>query len=215
MSRTKAEWEATSRMVNALTQAGVTYEDAWALRKISMTLQRWFEGECGNSDIYGSWCIVRGAQHKAPAEWAIKNASGAWWDGEMWTANTPKHPLKLYTSTEKAAFEAFGIPDDTFETAEWIDCAACRRDFVHNDDGTPFIKFHPHQGPPQPRYTPIPDREKGARKHLAKIMAKYPNLRTYIQSDPRGCALYVLRPGDVPSGEDVSGYYSRGVAVHR
>lgn len=63
------------------------------------------------------------------------------------------------------------------------------------------------------RRTRIPDREKGAQKALAAIMARYPTLRAYQQSDPRGCALYVLRPGDVPEGQDTDAYYSRGVAV--
>lgn len=61
----------------------------------------------------------------------------------------------------------------------------------------------------------IPDRETGARKRLAKIMAKYPSLSAYIQGDPRGAALYILRPGDVPEGAEVDSYYSRGLAVHK
>ena len=32
--------------------------------------------------------------------------------------------------------------------------------------------------------------------------------------DPRGAALYLLRPGDVPVGQDASAYYSRGVVVY-
>ena len=34
------------------------------------------------------------------------------------------------------------------------------------------------------------------------------------QGDPRGCALYILRPGDVPAGEAADAYYSRGLAVY-
>jgi hypothetical protein len=63
--------------------------------------------------------------------------------------------------------------------------------------------------------TPIADREAGAKRRLARIMAKYPSLSAYVQTDPRGCALYVLRPGDVPAGEDASCYYSRGLAVFK
>lgn len=59
-----------------------------------------------------------------------------------------------------------------------------------------------------------PDRERGALKRLAAIMARYPNLQSYVQGDPRGCALYILRPGDVPEGKDADAYYSRGVAVY-
>lgn len=67
---------------------------------------------------------------------------------------------------------------------------------------------------PKIRYA-VPDRERGALKRLAAIMARYPALTSYVQGDPRGCALYVLKPGDVPAGEDVSAYYSRGLAVFR
>jgi hypothetical protein len=45
-------------------------------------------------------------------------------------------------------------------------------------------------------------------------MERYPDLTAYVQTDPRGAALYVLRPGDVPDGADVSAYYSRGIAVY-
>jgi hypothetical protein len=62
---------------------------------------------------------------------------------------------------------------------------------------------------------PVADREAGALKRLAAIMARYPSLTSYVQSDPRGCALYILRPGDVPAGEKAESYYSRGLAVHQ
>ena len=79
----------------------------------------------------------------------------------------------------------------------------------------------PYWHNPNARYTspdarwPIPDREAGALKRLAKIMAKYPTLRAYQQGDPRGAALYILRPGDVPEGAEVDSYYSRGLAVYK
>lgn len=58
-----------------------------------------------------------------------------------------------------------------------------------------------------------PDRETGARKRIADVVARYPGLTAYIQGDPRGCALYILRPGDVLEGHDVASCYSRGIAV--
>ena len=61
----------------------------------------------------------------------------------------------------------------------------------------------------------IADREKGAQKRLGKIMARYPNLTAYVQGDPRGASLYILRPGDVPAGEQTDAYYSRGLAVYK
>lgn len=60
---------------------------------------------------------------------------------------------------------------------------------------------------------PIRDMETGARKRLMAIMRKYPTLTPYIQGDPRGAALYILRPGDVPAGQRADGYYTRGVCV--
>lgn len=65
-----------------------------------------------------------------------------------------------------------------------------------------------------PRYS-TPDREKGALARLARIMSRYPSLQAYVQTDPRGCALYILRPGDVPAGEKAESYYSRGIAVYK
>ena len=62
---------------------------------------------------------------------------------------------------------------------------------------------------------PTPDRETGALKRLKAIMAKYPTLQAYVQGDPRGASLYILRPGDVPDGCDVDSYYSRGIAVYK
>ncbi len=140
--------------IATLCSLGISYEDAASLRRISMTLHRWHELECGDGNNYGSWCITRG---------------------------------------RKVAGE-----------------------FVYDDDGTPFIEHHHYrhgQGKDSTSYTAIPDREKGARKRMAAIMARYPELSAYVQTDPRGAPLYILRPGDVPAGADVSSYYSRGVVV--
>lgn len=59
-----------------------------------------------------------------------------------------------------------------------------------------------------------PDRERGALKRLSVIMARYPGLESYVQGDPRGCALYILRLGDVPDGKHAESYYNRGIAVY-
>ena len=71
------------------------------------------------------------------------------------------------------------------------------------------------------RRYPIQDRETGARKRLAEIMTQRGlrvgggnvELTAYVQTDPRGAALYILRPGDVPEGKDADAYYSRGLCV--
>ncbi len=84
-----------------------------------------------------------------------------------------------------------------------------------NDDGTgrPFMVTHPNDG--KTRRHLVPDRETGALKRLGKVMARYPSLGFYVQGDPRGAALYILRPGDVPEGAEADSYYSRGLAVYR
>jgi hypothetical protein len=119
--------------INQVISLGVTYDDATALRRISMTLRRWFELECG------------------------------------------------------------------------LDNGAIERD----DDGTPYWKPAFNS-----RKYRVPDRENGAYKRLAKIMTAYPDLTPFVQCDPRGCALYLLRPNDVPQGKDASAYYSHGIAVY-
>lgn len=85
-----------------------------------------------------------------------------------------------------------------------------------NGDGPPFMVHHHYvhgHGKDTVTRTRIADREAGARKRLAKIMEGYPKLRAYVQTDPRGASLYILRPGDVPEGEKEESWYSRGVAV--
>jgi hypothetical protein len=70
--------------------------------------------------------------------------------------------------------------------------------------------------------TPIRDMESGALRRLADIVgarnarrcAMAPVLTYYVQTDPRGAALYILRPGDVPEGADPASCYSRGICVH-
>lgn len=60
---------------------------------------------------------------------------------------------------------------------------------------------------------PHRDMETPALKRLDKIMKRYPQIRAYVQGDPRGCALYLLRANDAPVGqEDI--HYNRGVAVY-
>jgi hypothetical protein len=62
--------------------------------------------------------------------------------------------------------------------------------------------------------SPVNDREKGAYKRLSAIMASRPHLAAYIQGDPRGAALYILRPDDVPAGSRADSCYTRGICVY-
>jgi len=134
MSKKDRERDRLYQMENALITHGVAFEDTCALRRISMTLHRWHELECG--------------------------------------------------------VESGGVErDETTGKVSWYNSYTGKR-------------------------SPYADRETGALKRLAAIMARYPSLQSYVQGDPRGCALYIIRPGDVPDGENVDAYYSRGVAVY-
>lgn len=62
-------------------------------------------------------------------------------------------------------------------------------------------------------YSLIRDLEKGALKRLAKVMDQFPDLTYYVQTDPRGASLYILRKMDV-LGMDIEQVYNRGVAVY-
>ena len=64
------------------------------------------------------------------------------------------------------------------------------------------------------RRRPVPSGERAVLGRLAAVLQRYPTLQSYVQGDPRGAALYLLRPGDVPAGADADAYYSRGVAVY-
>ena len=137
--------------VDTLCRAGISHADAIALRRISMTLHRWHELECGDGNDYASWCITRGRKE----------------DGQ----------------------------------------------FIYDDDGAPYEERHPHSPGMKTVYTRLADRERGALKRLAAIMARYPGFASYVQGDPRGASLYILRPGDVREGATVDSCYSNGVAV--
>ena len=138
----KERYEVLSR----LEKAGISYEHANALRRISMTLSRWGELECGDGNEYGSWAIERDEATEMPY-------------------------------------------------------------MVHH-------RYMHGQGKDTVHRTRIADREKGALKRLQVIVAQYPEFVAYHQTDPRGCAVYVLRKDDVPVGSSVDSVYNRGVAVY-
>ena len=140
---TKREWLRRDRQTDVLLNLGFTVDQAESLRRISLTLHRWHELECG----IDNGCIER---------------------------------------------------DETTNKPMW-----------HNAMSG--------------RLTPIADRETGAIRRLDTILKTRnatadaygdPALSYYLQTDPRGCALYILRPGDVPDGADVASYYSRGIAIY-
>jgi hypothetical protein len=188
-----------------LTQAGIDLADAHALRRISMTLHRWHELECGDGNSHGSWAIVRGS--KTRYKDAAQSAGWSLWKCDDGTMDACKNGEVAYHNLNAGR--------------AWIEI--CERErietFTHDDDdGAPYMEHHHYShgnGKDSVSYTKIPDREAGAKRRLAAIMARYPGFRSYVQGDPRGCALYVLRPGDVREGDDVSSVYTRGIAVHK
>jgi hypothetical protein len=72
------------------------------------------------------------------------------------------------------------------------------------------------------RRWPVADRERGALLRLARLMrhvngpegGAIMHLNYYVQTDPRGAALYILRPGDIPPGTDPASCYTRGICVY-
>lgn len=80
-----------------------------------------------------------------------------------------------------------------------------------DEDGRPYMR----NGNTGVTYGPIADREAGALRRLAAIMKRYSGLfYSYVQGDPRGASLYLVRCEDVPKGEDVADYYQRGIAIY-
>ena len=135
MTSSKRDKADTTCMIDRVRRLGINREDAQALRRISMTLHRWYELECG--DDYG--CIERGEATDKPY---------------------------------------------------WLSSRTMRR-------------------------SPIADREKGAHKRLAVIMARYPTLTAYLQTDPRGASLYLLTAEHLADGATIDSIYNRGVAVYK
>jgi hypothetical protein len=143
----------THECVYRLMQAGISHIDAIDLRRIAMTLHRWHELECGDSNSYASWCITRG-----------RKVNG---------------------------------------------------EFTHDPNGEPYEERHVHTKNKTLYYTRIPDRERGALKRLADIMAKYPTHWSYVQGDPRGASLYIGQYNLATKGSDPHLFYTSGVAVYK
>ena len=95
-----------------------------------------------------------------------------------------------------------------------------------NGDGAPYW-YNTNTGRKVCR---VPDRETGAIKRLRRIIKARNGRKAvelawkdgrpveqasyYVQGDPRGAALYILRPGDVPDGQSADSYYTRGICVY-
>lgn len=78
----------------------------------------------------------------------------------------------------------------------------------------PYTWFRPALGKPMQQGPRAADREAGAMKRLKDIMSRYPAMSHYVQGNPRGCCLYIIRPGDVPEGKEIDSHYTNGIAVY-
>ena len=67
------------------------------------------------------------------------------------------------------------------------------------------------------RKYPVRDMETSALKRLGGIMARYPDFKPYVQTDPRGAALYILTPRNLEfiAGDSLDSRYSIGIAVYK
>lgn len=86
----------------------------------------------------------------------------------------------------------------------------CNGDIQRDEDTDKPYRVY-EQSSSATRY-PVADREKGALRRLKEFMDKYPDLIEYHQTDPRGCALYILKKTDVVD-HPIDQIYNRGVAV--
>jgi hypothetical protein len=74
-----------------LLNAGISYQDAVTLRRISMTLHRWHELECGDGNNYASWCISRG--FKSGQAFIYDDNGKPYIERHAYTSNAPTYTL--------------------------------------------------------------------------------------------------------------------------
>jgi hypothetical protein len=86
--------------------------------------------------------------------------------------------------------------------------------FRDEETGKPFYRVEYRVGNEwKERVQPKRDTEKAALAKVEAIMSGKTGFRAYHQTDPRGCALYIIRPGDIEAGENVHALYNRGIAL--
>lgn len=150
---------------------GFTRDEAEALRRISMTLRRWYELECGDGNDYGSWAIERDECTDIPYMVRHHYRHGHGKDTVSKTRIPDREKgaikrLKKIIDTRNAR-----ITDDHSKDAEQYIHATCKAKLAG------FVSY-------------------------------------YLQTDPRGANLYIIRPGDVPEDKNVSAYHDRGLCVY-
>lgn len=115
--------------------------------------------------------------------------------------------------------ERIGVDADTADKLRRIEMtlrrwaeAECNGE-IQRDGENGEGKPQRYYGPNMDRSYPIADREAGALKRLAAIMATLPDLVAYHQTDPRGCALYLVPKDKLTDGADIGSVYNRGFGV--
>ena len=192
---TKHEAIRQTHQENTLMSLGFTRDEAESLRRISMTLQRWFEMECGTGNGQVSYSIERDGENgdgrpfmriQYPASHGYHDSRRPIADREAGARKRLENIVKArnerhvrHTSCDRCGLDIEGLAPFT----EWRDRG--------NNAGD---EYHRHA----PAASDV--------EHLP--------LSAYIQGDPRGAALYILRPGDVPDGKTADSYYTRGICVY-
>lgn len=169
---TKKEAMRRTMQDDTLRALGFTQDEAESLRRISMTLQRWHELECG---VEGG-CVERD-ENTGKCYW-LNSYSGR----RSPVADRETGALKRLAGILAARNARKGI------AADWRNYRCDNGTFDIVDANGDIVRQN--------------------------LPAESAALSSYIQTDPRGAALYVLRPGDVPAGEDAGAYYSRGICVY-
>jgi hypothetical protein len=161
----KREAERLTRQMDTLQSLGFTADEAEALRRISMTLQRWHERECGTDN----GCIERDDVTGKP-----------FWRNSY---NDKCYPIRDMETGARKRLQA-------------------------------ILAAHQQHRPECNAIAPIPYGKIAEHAPCSCGLAARAKLSAYVQTDPRGAALYIIRPGDVPEGGDVGAYYSRGICVY-
>jgi hypothetical protein len=116
------------------------------------------------------------------------------------------------------ALEAHGVTEAEFNTLRrasmtlrrWAE-RECNGE-IERDETTGKVYAVNAMSGERRRWT-VADRETPALARCKAIAAAH-GLTFYHQSDPRGAAVWILRPGDVPAGAEIGSYCTRGIAVY-
>ena len=145
--------------------------------------------------------------------------------------------------TQQQTLETLGFTATESQTLRRISMTLSRwaenecEGLIERDENRNNRPFWSNPGTGQHFVAPVADKERGATTRLKTIVSTRNqrvitstiepttlqgclnqvldvSLSYYVQGDPRGAMVYILRPGDVPDGADVDSYYSRGVCVY-